>query len=206
MPLLPIKIPINLLSDPIKIINQKTDRYYEEIFILPDNGKNLRKSLMLNDPPNYFNPFLPYFGNNNIFYNPFFTNDPNNISLNMNGYLMKRFMEINKEEDMKFFSKKEKSINNKITILKTLSFALTPLTLFLYMKLKQRRFLFFTFLNFLSIPYTNYISKFIFYNSYLRNFNGYSDEQVDFILTVNSNKYKQNNMHQLPQEGNKTNI
>lgn len=185
-----IKIHPNLISDYEQLAKNKVDPYYEKV-LLTGNGASLRKSLMLDEPPKFFNPFVVNYGNNNLCFNPFYTNDPNKISLNLNGYLFRRFKKINLDEDLKYFSYAEKRIFNFNQIVRFLLYLSIPVNFLFYYRLRDRKFLLLTFLNFLFLPYTNYILRFIFYNSYIRNFNGYSDEQVDFIMTCNQSKIQQ---------------
>jgi hypothetical protein len=186
-----IVIPPNLLSNPDQLYNQKYDQYFEK-GLIAGNPDGFRKGLILDEPPKFFNPFVPNYGNNNLSYNPFYTNDPKAISLNMNGYLLRRFKKINSEEDLKFFSNREKRIYNLNNFMKVFFYFSIPLNLFYFIRLRSKRFLFMTFLNFMLLPYPFYVDKFIFYNSYLRNFNGYNDEQVDYILTVNFSQHQKN--------------
>lgn len=177
----------SLISDYDKLIKNKQDSYFEKI-LLTNNGVGFRKSLILDEPPKFFNPFVPNYGNNNLCYNPYYTNDAQKIGLNLNGYLLRRFKSINLEEDLKFFSNKEKKIFNFNNFIKLFLYFTIPVNLFYYFKFKGKKFLFFTFFNLFLLPHTNNIEKFVFYNSYIRNFNGYNDEQVDYILTCNQSK------------------
>jgi len=186
-----IIIPPNLLSNVEQLYSQKHDQYFEK-GLVGSSSELFRKSLVLEEPPKFFNPFVPNYGNNNLCYNPFYTGDPSSISLNMNGYSIKRFRKINLEENMQFFSNKENKIYYLNNFIKVFLYFSIPVNLLYYYRLRGKRFLVITLLNFLLLPYPFYVDKFIFYNSYLRNFNGYNDEQVDYILSLNSIQYQKN--------------
>ena len=170
-----------------KIQSEKYDSFFDKVL---ENGNlpSFRKFLMLDEAPNYFNPFIPNIYNNNVNQNPFYTNDPNKLSLNMNKYLYMKFCNINIKEGLKFLSNQEKKKLYFTSLIKIMILITFPFSLFYYVRTKATRYLFIGFFNSMLMPYTMYMDKIILYNSYLRNFNGYNDEQVDYILMCNSKK------------------
>jgi hypothetical protein len=148
---------------------------------------------MLDEPPNFFNPFIQNTGDNNVYYNPYYTNDHNKINLTLNKYLVSRFIETNflfKNKEPYFFSKKENDSfigNNFLQIFLPFS---TILNFFLYYKLRKRLILLLTLPNIFLFRFTMNNNKLIIFNSYVRNFNGYSDEEIDYIITCNENIIK----------------
>lgn len=179
-------VPQHLLSNPEKISNQKNDIFFNNI---TKDESSFRKTLSLNDPPIFFNPFVLNNGYTIPFYNPFYTRDVNKLSLNMNGYLFRRFSKINVDEKLKFFSDEEDIRFTRSNYLKIIIYFSFAINTFLFFRTRLNRYFLINLINgvLITIPIIN--DRIIFYNSYLRNFNGYSDEQVDYILTLNSKEH-----------------
>ncbi len=184
-----IQIPSNLLSNPEAIIKLKIDNYFEKIYNLK-NFEALRNNLILDEQPNFLNPLVPNYGNNNINYNPYYTNDPYKLIINMNGYLFNRFHKINIDEDLKFFSHSEKRLYYKSNIFQVLIYSLSIYTTYRFLRYGTIKFGIVAVFNLVLLPFPLMLRKLSFYNSYLRNFNGYTDEQIDYILTVNTKAYQ----------------
>lgn len=179
------KINPKYLSDPEKIITKKSNDFIQTF---PE--KKFRENLMLNEPPNFFNPFLENTGNNYANYNPFYTNDRYKISLNTNGYLIQRFIKANFSGRgiPQFFSKEEYAYFYRLGNFQIfLSFS-TLFYLFQFYKTKKNPFLGLCLFNTVGFMLSSRQIRFVIYNSYLRNFNGYSDEQIDYIISCNQKK------------------
>lgn len=153
---------------------------------------------MLNEPPNFFNPFLENNKENNINYNPFYTNDKRKISLNTNNFLIQRFLVINMNIknfnfNERYFSQEEMRYLLKVFILQTFISFSTMICNFRFYKAKK--YIPITGLVMLQYSFVYLFTykevKFTLYNSYLRNFNGYTDEQIDYIMSYNQRRGKE---------------
>lgn len=116
----------------------------------------------------------------------------------MNGYLFRRFKTINIKQKLKYFSKEEREVLFVNTFLRNFCLFAIPISLLMYLKTRNRLSLTMTLLNTWLLPHSHFNTIFIFYNSYLRNFNEYNDEQVDYILTFNSDRYPLSPQQQQP--------
>ena len=158
--------------------------------------EKFRKYLMLNEPPNFFNPFIENTGNNNFYFNPHYTNDRSIISLNTNRYLIDRFFKANFEVKGRYYfylSKEESFMLKKLVLIQNFLFLSTIFSVYQFYKRKDFRFLFVSIFNLGMIGIGVHRTRFVIYNSYIRNFNGYTDEQIDYIITCNQERNKKYN-------------
>jgi hypothetical protein len=182
------------LSDAEKIISKKSDNFITN-YSRNNPEEKLRGDLLLNEPPNFFNPFIPNTGNNNVNYNPFYTNDRNKIIFNLNRYLIDRFIRVNFNGNNRypyFFSKEEYVYFKRIANHQIIIALLTIPSAYLFIKKKKFNYFGICLFNCFISFYLTHKIKFITYNSYIRNFNGYTDEQIDYIITFNEKKLKEN--------------
>ncbi len=129
-----------------------------------------------------------------MYFNPFYTNDRNKIIFNLNRYLIDRFIKANFNGNNRypyFFSKEEYIYFKRLANFQIFLSLSTIYCSYQFIKSKKIPFFGLCLFNcFMAYNFTKKI-KFITYNSYIRNFNGYNDEQIDYIITCNENKMKE---------------